>query len=110
MVFWVLGGLLGAAGLSYYLEFASLFPNRAGSDVAYLEQCYKRPRFLWPISFAVITVILGFASSNAIVCAEYILYSRGYTSSTYDPWTMRGIAIAAYAIACIGKPLVVPLG
>jgi hypothetical protein len=87
--------------LAYYLEFLALFPNRAGSDVAYLEQCYKRPKFLFPVTFAVITVILGFAASNAIVCAQYILFSRGYSSATYDPWVMRGIAIGAYGLACI---------
>jgi hypothetical protein len=39
-----------------------MFPNRAGSDVAYLEQAYKKPKFLFPVSFAVITIILGNAA------------------------------------------------
>ncbi|KIY61698.1 high-affinity methionine permease [Cylindrobasidium torrendii FP15055 ss-10] len=99
MIFWVIGFLLGAAGLSYYTELLALFPNRAGADVAYLEQAYHRPKFLFPVSFAVITIILGFASSNAIVCAEYILYAHG--DNDPNPWTMRGIAIAAYGLACI---------
>ena len=50
------------AGLSYYTELAAMFPNRAGADVAYLEQAYKKPKFLFPVSFAVITIMLGFAS------------------------------------------------
>jgi hypothetical protein len=50
------------AGLAYYTELAAIFPNRAGADVAYLEQAYKKPKFLFPVSFAVITIILGFAS------------------------------------------------
>ncbi|KAF9005316.1 high-affinity methionine permease [Hymenopellis radicata] len=99
LIFWVIGFLLGAAGLSYYTELLALFPNRAGADVAYLEQAYIRPKFLFPVSFAVITIMLGFASSNAIVCAEYILFANGQLDP--NPWTMRGIAIAAYAIACI---------
>ena len=50
------------AGLAYYTELAAIFPNRAGAEVAYLEQAYKRPKFLFPVSFAVITILLGFAS------------------------------------------------
>jgi len=50
------------AGLAYYTELAAIFPNRAGADVAYLEQAYKKPKFLFPVSFAVITIMLGFAS------------------------------------------------
>ncbi|KAJ7585652.1 high-affinity methionine permease [Mycena floridula] len=99
MMFWVLGFLLSFAGLSCYLEFLSLFPNRAGADVAYLEQAYRRPKYLFPVSFAVITIILSFASSNAIVCSEYLLYANGQTD--FDPWVMRGIAIACYGIACL---------
>ncbi|PBL01523.1 high-affinity methionine permease [Armillaria gallica] len=99
MIFWVIGFFLSAAGLSYYTEYLAMFPNRAGAEVAYLEQAYARPKFLLPVTFAFITVILSFASSNAIVCAEYILYANG--QETYNEWTMRGIAIAAYGIACI---------
>lgn len=50
------------AGLAYYTELAAMFPNRAGADVAYLEQAYKKPKFLFPVSFAVIAIMLGFAS------------------------------------------------
>ncbi|KAH8822955.1 high-affinity methionine permease [Flagelloscypha sp. PMI_526] len=99
---WILGFFLAAAGIAYYTEYLALFPNRAGAEVAYLEQAYKRPKFLFPVSFAVITIILGFASSNALVCAQYILYSRGVVNPNADePWKMRGIAIAAYGIACL---------
>jgi hypothetical protein len=50
------------AGLAYYTELAAMFPNRAGSNVAYLEQAYKKPKFLCPVWVAVITIMLGFAS------------------------------------------------
>ncbi|KAK0464818.1 high-affinity methionine permease [Armillaria novae-zelandiae] len=98
MVFWVIGFFLSAAGLSYYTEYLAMFPNRAGAEVAYLEQAYARPKFLLPVTFAVITVVLSFAR-YVTVCAEYILYANG--QETYSEWTMRGIAIAAYGIACI---------
>lgn len=47
--------LLG--GLSFYAEYASLFPHRSGAEVVYLEQAYPRPRLLVSVSFAA-TIIL----------------------------------------------------
>lgn len=66
MFYWVIGLLISLAGISVYLEFASYFPSRSGSDVVYLEQAYPKPRYLWPVAFAVQTVILSFVSSNVI--------------------------------------------
>jgi hypothetical protein len=48
------------AGLLLYSELASMFPNRSGAEVVYLEQAYPRPRFLVPIAFAVTSVLLSF--------------------------------------------------
>ncbi|WP_111007435.1 amino acid permease [Streptomyces sp. NTH33] len=66
LIFWVIGLFTSAASLSVYLEFASYFPSRSGSEVVYLEQAFPRPRYFFPIAFAVQTVILSFSSSNAI--------------------------------------------
>lgn len=71
---WIIGFFLAASGLSYYTELLATFPNRAGGEVPYLEQAYKRPRFLFPVTFAVITIMLGFAScvhasSRALPCS-----------------------------------------
>jgi hypothetical protein len=66
MIYWALGFATSIASLSVYLEFASYFPNRSGSEVVYLEQAYPRPRWFFPTAFAVQTVILSFSSSNAI--------------------------------------------
>jgi hypothetical protein len=52
LIYWVIGALIGWAGLAYYLELGSYFPNRAGADVVYLEQAWKRPRYLFPAAFA----------------------------------------------------------
>ncbi|KAJ7599458.1 hypothetical protein C8J56DRAFT_1158361, partial [Mycena floridula] len=38
MMVWVIGSLLSFAGLACYMEYLAIFPNRAGTDVAYLEQ------------------------------------------------------------------------
>lgn len=66
MIYWVIGSLIAASSLSVYLEYASYFPNRSGSEVVYLEQAYPRPKYLFPTAFAFQTVILSFSSSNAI--------------------------------------------
>lgn len=47
------------AGLSYYTELLAMFPNRAGADVAYLEQAYNRPKFLCVYSQSVSKDILS---------------------------------------------------
>ncbi|KAJ8514224.1 hypothetical protein ONZ45_g8226 [Pleurotus djamor] len=85
--------------MAYYTELAAIFPNRAGAEVAYLEQAYRKPKFLFPVSFAAITVLLGFDSSNAIVCSQYLLFAGG--NDAPEPWTLRGIAIACYGAACL---------
>lgn len=66
LIFWFIGFLMAASGISLYLEFASYFPNRSGSEVVYLEQAYPRPKYFFPIAFAVQEVLLNFGSSNAI--------------------------------------------
>ena len=78
------------AGLAVYSELASMFPDRSGAEVVYLEQAYPRPRFLVPVSFAVTTVLLSyvlnslsafiipthfrrFSATNSIVFAQYFM-------------------------------------
>lgn len=86
------------AGFGTYLELASYFPNRSGSEVVYLEQAYPRPKYFFPIAFAVQSVILSFSSSNAIVLSRYVWRIAGRTPSD---WQMKGVAIAAYTLAVI---------
>lgn len=64
--------MMALAGLSVYLELASYFPNRSGSEVVYLEQAYPRPKHFFPIAFAVQSVLLSFSSSNAIGMAQLL--------------------------------------
>lgn len=66
LIYWVIGIFLAIAGFAVYLELASYFPSRSGSEVVYLEQAYPRPRHFFPIAFAFYSVVLSFSSSNAI--------------------------------------------
>ena len=91
---------MAVAGFGVYLELASYFPSRSGSEVVYLEQAYPRPRYLFPVVFAVQTVLLSFSSSNAIVLSQYVWRIAGKTPSA---WQMKGVAIAAYTLAVICK-------
>ncbi|KAB5517455.1 amino acid permease-domain-containing protein [Coniochaeta sp. 2T2.1] len=98
MIYWALGFFTSIASLSVYLEFASYFPNRSGSEVVYLEQAYPRPRWFFPTAFAVQTVILSFSSSNAIVLAQYLFRINGHVPTA---WQLKGVAIAGYTVAVL---------
>ncbi|KAK0733120.1 amino acid permease-domain-containing protein [Lasiosphaeria miniovina] len=98
MIYWALGFLTSIASLSVYLEFAAYFPNRSGSEVVYLEQAYPRPRWLFPTSFAFLSVALSFSSGNAIVLAQYLFRTNGYTPTA---WELKGVAVAGYTVAVL---------
>ncbi|KAL2158694.1 hypothetical protein VTH06DRAFT_4176 [Thermothelomyces fergusii] len=98
MIYWTLGFFTSLASLSVYLEYASYFPNRSGSEAVYLEQAYPRPKWLMPTTFAFQSVALSFSSSNAIVMAQYLW--RCGTSSPTD-WQLKGTAIACYTAAIL---------
>lgn len=100
LMYWFIGFLMAAAGFTTYLELASYFPNRSGSEVVYLEQAYPRPKHFFPIAFAVQSVILSFSSSNAIVLSRYLYRIAGVTPSDMQ---MKGVAVAAYSLAVICK-------
>ncbi|CAJ2508920.1 Uu.00g139460.m01.CDS01 [Anthostomella pinea] len=105
LIYWAIGILLAVAGFCVYLELASYFPNRSGSEVVYLEQAYPRPKHFFPIAFAVYSVILSFSSSNAIVMSTYLWQLGGRTPTD---WQLKGVAVAVYTVAVIcesEKPL-----
>lgn len=96
LIFWTLGFFISLASLVIYLEFAAYFPNRSGSEVVYLEQAYPRPRYFFPLTFAVQTVALSFSASNSIVLSQYLFKVNGHTPT---PWELKGVAIAGYSVA-----------
>ncbi|OAL40595.1 hypothetical protein AYO20_00331 [Fonsecaea nubica] len=96
LIYWFLGFIIAGSSLSVYLEFASYFPNRSGSEVVYLEQAYPRPRYLFPVTFAIQSVLLSFSSSNAIVLAQYLYRINGATPTA---WELKGVAVAGYTVA-----------
>lgn len=98
LVYWVIGFLMASAGVCVFLELASFFPNRSGSEVVYLEQAYPRPKHFFPIAFAVQSVILSFSSSNAVVLSRYLWRIAGRTPTD---WELKGVALAAYTLAVI---------
>lgn len=99
MIYWFIGYLLAQSVLIVYLELASYFPSRSGSDVVYLEQAYPKPRYFFPTIFAIKHVVFSFGSSNAIVLAEYLF---GLAGASYTPWQLKGVAVAGYTVALIG--------
>ncbi|KAG5916135.1 hypothetical protein E4U42_007792 [Claviceps africana] len=98
LIYWTIGGLMAVAGFGTYLELSSYFPNRSGSEVVYLEQAYPRPKYFFPIAFAVQSVILSFSSSNAVVLSRYLWRIAGQTPSD---WQMKGVAMSAYTLAVL---------
>lgn len=101
--------------MGVYLEYAAYFPSRSGSEVAYLEQAYPRPKYFFPVIFAVQSVILSFSSSNAIgqyrnrlgrfetlmeqlVLAQYLFAINGAKPSA---WELKGVAVAGYTVAVL---------
>lgn len=66
MIFWAIGLLIAGSQLAVYIELLSFFPNRSGAEVVYLEQAYPRPKYFLPTTFAVLSVLLSFSSSNCI--------------------------------------------
>ncbi|CAO2649954.1 Nn.00g012460.m01.CDS01 [Neocucurbitaria sp. VM-36] len=98
ILYWVFGSIIAAAALAIYLEYASLFPNRSGGQVAYLEQAYPKPPFLFPVTYAFFIVAFSFSSSNAIVLARYIYRAAGFQASE---WQNKGLAIASYSFLAL---------
>ena len=121
LLYWPLGFLISLSSLTVYLEYAAYFPNRSGAEVVYLEQAFPRPVYLFPVAFAVQSVIFSFASGQAIgesfsnkqasyqmerltlqllVLADYLFRINGHTPSN---WELKGTAVAAFTISVLRK-------
>ncbi|USW53290.1 Putative amino acid/polyamine transporter I [Septoria linicola] len=98
MIFWAIGFFTSVSSLAVYLEYAAYFPSRSGSEVAYLEQAFPRPKWFFPTTFAIQSVILSFSSGNAVVMANYLFAMGDYTAK---PWETKGLAVACYTVAVL---------
>ncbi|QQK47474.1 High affinity methionine permease [Penicillium digitatum] len=98
LIYWVIGYLMVSSSLSVYMEFASSFPSRSGSEVVYLEQSYPRPKYFFPTVFAMQTVLFSFSSSNDVVLAQYLFK---LADSEVTPWKSKGVAVACYTVAVL---------
>ncbi|KAJ4161956.1 hypothetical protein NW765_010045 [Fusarium oxysporum] len=74
------------------------FLTAAGPRLYGLSKASPRPKHLFPVAFAVQSVLLSFSSSNAIVLSNYLWRIVGRDP---DPWELKGVAIAAYTLAVI---------
>lgn len=101
-----------------YLEYTAYFPSRSGSEVVFLEQAYPNPKWLFPTTFAVQSVILSYGSANATgeyfqtsmytkvdeemmtVMAKYLIAISGHTGTN---WQIKGTALACYSLATLSK-------
>ncbi|KZP23797.1 amino acid transporter [Athelia psychrophila] len=101
LAFWLLGSVFAFAGLSLYSEFASMFPNRSGGEVVYLEMSYPRPRFLVPTMFAITAVLLSFSATNSIIFAQYFLTILDIPVTSHRQ-TVTALAVCTVAIAVVG--------
>lgn len=95
-IYWTLGFFISLSSAAVYLEYAAYFPSRSGSEAVYLEQAYPRPKFFFPVTFAVQNVILSYSATNATVLAQYLYKCAGKTGTA---WQLKGVAIAGYTVA-----------
>ncbi|KZV89003.1 amino acid transporter [Exidia glandulosa HHB12029] len=101
LVYWLLGPVIALISLAVYNEYASMFPERSGGEVVYLEQAYPRPRFLVSTAFAVNALLLSSSATNCIVFAQYTIFAFEWE------WTPRlqnliAVSLAVSAVAVVG--------
>ncbi|KAF6757233.1 amino acid transporter [Ephemerocybe angulata] len=101
LTYWVITPLFAFGGLMLYSELASMFPNRSGAEVVYLEQAYPRPRFFVSTSFAVIAILTSFSASNAIVFAQYFLTALQIPITDVSQ-TVTALAVVFVTVGSVG--------
>ncbi|WWC92975.1 uncharacterized protein L201_007939 [Kwoniella dendrophila CBS 6074] len=102
LLYWPIGLAISLAGISVFLEFTAYFPSRSGAAVVWLEQAYKKPKYFFPVAYAVQTVILNFVSSNCVVVSSYIFRMTDHTPSD---WESKGVSLAVLTIVAL--PLII---
>ncbi|KAK1756237.1 phosphatidylinositol 4-kinase-like protein [Echria macrotheca] len=105
LLFWVLGGFMT---LFVYLEYGTALP-RSGGEKVYLERVYRRPRYLATCIFAVQFVLFAISTAGSVSFASYMVVAA-HPNLTPDPWTTRGVAMAAITGVCLIHALTPRLG
>ncbi|KAJ3566295.1 hypothetical protein NP233_g7090 [Leucocoprinus birnbaumii] len=77
LLYWLIAPLFAFCGLALYTELASMFPDRSGAEVVFLEKAYPRPKYFVSTVFAVTTILTSFSVTNAVVFAQYLLNGLG---------------------------------
>lgn len=121
LLLWALGSFISFCGLAVYLDLGTAMP-RSGGERVYLERMFYRPRMMATCMFMAYAVLLGFSAPNAIVLAEYAVYTFGGSGSSSEkaasPWAVRAVAVAVVSAVCwvharharLGPPLINVLG
>ncbi|TFY78697.1 hypothetical protein EWM64_g5317 [Hericium alpestre] len=99
LTFWLIAPILAYVALLAYTELASMFPQRSGAEVVFLEQAYPRPRFLVPVAFAVTSVLLS--ATNSIVFAQYVLHIFDVPLTEFRQ-TMLALSAVAFCVGVVG--------
>ncbi|QRV79336.1 amino acid permease [Ceratobasidium sp. AG-Ba] len=91
LVMYIIAPLVTYAGLTVYIELASMCGHkRSGAEVVYLEQAYPRPKYLVSTTFAITTLLAGYAGMGSTVFAKHAIQSFGLE---YTPFRQKLIAI-----------------
>ncbi|TFY64544.1 hypothetical protein EVG20_g5906 [Dentipellis fragilis] len=101
LTLWLIAPVFAYVALLAYTELASMFPQRSGAEVVFLEQAYPKPRFLVPTAFAVTSVLLSFSATNSIVFAQYMLHILDIPVTEFRQ-TMLALAAVAFCVGVVG--------
>lgn len=95
---WVVGFIVAMFLVVVYIEYVTYFPRRSGGEVVFLEQAYPKPRFMIPVTYAAVNVILSFSVSLASALSTYVFKAANYSPSN---WELRGMSVLPLVL-CAG--------
>ncbi|KAF9265693.1 high-affinity methionine permease [Marasmius fiardii PR-910] len=103
---WLIGGIIAAAGLALYLEWATELP-RSGGEKNYLEFSYQKPLYFITCVYAIYATLLGWPSGNSVFAGEMLLNAA---NTEVDQWNQRGIGLGVVTFALLIHGLTPKIG
>ncbi|KAJ9100701.1 hypothetical protein QFC20_005394 [Naganishia adeliensis] len=97
LIYWVIGAIIASAGYAVYAEFATAIP-RNGGELNYLQQVYRKPKYLVGCVYGAQALLLGQAAGNAYTAGRYFLRAGGIID---NEWASRGIGVAVLVSALL---------